>query len=151
MLLGVFVLFTMRINPRLWLQDFPADIQALVPPKTRAEQRQTIIWGIPLVALFVGIPLASTWLLKDQHGGELPFLVACGHAYGVFVVANLFDLLIIDWLGFALTDPQRPPFPGTEGAAGYRDYAFHARGFLKGMLIGVVFALPVGAVVTWVL
>ena len=35
----VFVLGTLLWKPRIWLHDFPADIQALAAPKTDAEKR----------------------------------------------------------------------------------------------------------------
>ena len=44
--------------------------------------------------------------------------------------------------------PQKPPFAGTEGASGWRDYAFHFRGFLKGCVIGLIFATKVAGIVT---
>jgi hypothetical protein len=43
----IFVVGTLRWKPRLWLQDFPADIQAMAGPKTPAEKRLSQIVGIP--------------------------------------------------------------------------------------------------------
>jgi hypothetical protein len=39
-------------------------------------------------------------------------------------------------------DPRRPPIPGTEGAAGYRDFGFHARAFTKACAMSLLFAVP---------
>lgn len=63
---------------------------------------------------------------------------------------NLFDLVVIDWMGMHLIDPQNPPFPGAEGTHGYRDYRFHFIGFLRGSIMGIVLALIVSGIV-WLL
>ena len=40
---------------------------------------------------------------------------------------------------------KRVIIPGTEGMKGYKDYWFHARGALNGMLLGIPCALAAGA------
>jgi tetrahydromethanopterin S-methyltransferase subunit B len=57
------------------------------------------------------------------------------------MVFNLFDLLIADWLVFVKIQPKAIVLPGTEGMAGYKDYAFHFRGFLVGIVFSAVGAL----------
>lgn len=135
------------LKPRLWLHDFPADIQAKAPPKTAAERRQTLLLAVLFFAALLGTQFMLTARLHEALGAAFTPLTAFVHAYGMFFVVNLIDLVVIDWAGFALfVDPQRPPLPGTEGAAGYRDYAFHFYGFLKGCLIGIGYALVVALV-----
>jgi hypothetical protein len=143
-----FVLGTLLWKPRIWLHDFPADIQALAAPKTPAEERLTKLLGIPFMLLFFGLPLLLAWDLKSIFGADYSFLNAWLYGYALFFGVNLWDLIVLDWIGFALVDPQNPPFPGTEGARGYRDYAFHFYGFLKGCLIGLVFATFFAGVIT---
>ncbi|UCF59654.1 MAG: hypothetical protein JSV37_07745, partial [Anaerolineaceae bacterium] len=67
-----FYLFViLKINPRLFLQDYPEDIQGAVPQKSHEEKRQSILFGMPfLLLLFVGL-LISTLALKHQSGSEL--------------------------------------------------------------------------------
>ena len=36
---GVLILGSLYINPRIWLQDYPAEIRAKVPPNTPDEKR----------------------------------------------------------------------------------------------------------------
>ncbi len=143
----VFVVGTLRWKPRIWLHDLPADIQALAAPKTADEQRLTTILGAPFIVLFLGLPLLLTWDLKASLGADFSFFSAWLYAYALFVGVNLWDLIALDWIGISLVDPQRPPFPGTEGAAGWRDYAFHFYGFLKGCVIGLVFATFIATVI----
>lgn len=152
------IVFTIMVGviiwrfPRVFLHDLPADIQALVPPKTAREKRLTTILGVPLIATFMGLPLALLLAFKGNNGGELSFGIAFAYAYGIFLIVNLWDLIVIDWIAMTvLLNPQKPPLPGTEGAAGWRDYGFHFRGFLKGTVIGLVMMLPVAALAVYVL
>jgi len=62
---------------------------------------------------------------------------------------HLVDWLILDWLIVCTITPF-VVIPGTEGMAGYNNYAMHFRGFLIGMVIsvvmGVLIATPVMSV-----
>src|SRR5215813_13425690 len=131
-LLIVWLYLLGRTNPRIMLQDYPRDVQAAVPPKTVQERRQTIYWAIPLFLLFLGFPVAAA-LTAEAAGADLLTSTLC--AFGVGVVINLFDLLILDWLMFCTWTPQFVVLPGTEGLAGYKDYGLHFRGFLTGIVI----------------
>lgn len=137
------------INPRLWLQDYPKDIQALVPPKTEKEKKQTSLIGIPFLATLLLVPFLSTWMLKQANNGEISFPVLFANAFGVFWIGNLWDLLVVDWLIGCTFTPKFIIFPGTEGAAGYKDYAFHFRGFLIGTVISVIIGLVVAGIVSF--
>jgi hypothetical protein len=133
-----------RTNPRIMLQDYPRDVQAAVPPKTAQERRQTVYWAIPLFLLFLGFPLAAA-LTAQAAGGDVLTSALC--AFGVGVVINVFDLLILDWLMFCTWTPSFVVLPGTEGLAGYKDYGLHFRGFLTGIVISAALsAIIAGAV-----
>lgn len=130
------VVGTILWKPRIWLQDFPADLQALMPPKTEGEKRLTVLFAVPFFAILFGGLGWSAVRYGTDHG-VLWMLI---HVYLVWQIVNLFDLIVIDWGGMMLIDPQHPPFPGTEGAHGYRDFAFHFLGYLKGSVMGIVLA-----------
>jgi len=133
-----------RTNPRIMLQDYPRDVQAAVPPKSAQERRQTVYWAIPLFLLFLGFPLAAA-LTAEAAGGDVLTIALC--AFGVGVVINLFDLLILDWLMFCTWTPSFVVLPGTEGMAGYKDYGLHFRGFLTGIVISAALsAISTGVV-----
>ena len=136
--LGAILLLILRINPRLMLQDYPEDIKAGVPPKTPEERRKALPLAIPFFAALVGIPLHSTWLLKQQNGGQITLWAAFTNTYGVFMLFNLFDLVVLNWLMFCTLTPKFVVIPGSEGMAGYKDYAMHFRGFLIGCLLGII-------------
>jgi hypothetical protein len=141
------ILGSVRANPRLWLQDFPADIRDAVPPKTPAEKRQSLIWGIPLLATFLGIPLLSClWLARQT--GTASFGLLWLDAFGVLMIFNAFDLLVIDWVVVCWLTPSFLVIPGTEGFAGYKNYWHHFRGFLIGTA-GLASVATIVATVVW--
>jgi hypothetical protein len=50
------------------------------------------------------------------------------------------DLLVFDWLIMNTWTPSFVVYPGTEGFAGYKDYMFHARAHVRGLVGLLVFA-----------
>ena len=146
---SLIIIFSLKANPRMWLQNYTEEIQAQVPPKTKKEERQGLLVGIPFLLFLFGIPLASTFLFETQSGGEVSYLLLAAHAFGVSMVFNLVDLLLLDWLMFCVVTPDFLVIPGTEGAAGYHDYGYHFRAFLTGTLISIVAGLVFGALVYW--
>jgi hypothetical protein len=142
-LFSAIILSMVLVNPRLMLQDYPKDVQAAVPPKTAAEKRQTLYWGLPLWVFLLGCPtLAALWV-KAAHGGFLDIFAA---AFGVLFLSNLVDWLILDWLIFCTITPSFAVLPGTEGMAGYKNYGMHFRGFLIGTALALVIALIITAI-----
>ena len=133
-------------NPRLMLQDYPKDVQAAVPPKTEAEQRETVWWAVPFLTLLFGLPLAAAVLARRQVP-DLTFAGGFANAFIVLLAFNAFDWLVIDWLVFCTFTPRFAVLPGTEGMAGYRDYGLHFRGFLIGFGISVAASVAIGGLV----
>ncbi len=137
---------TMAYNPELWVHDFPPDIRAKYGPVSERTKRQKKWISLPFMLILFGILVASLVEVPRLSGGGLRFLPAFVHIYIVFMTFNLFDLLVIDWLIGILLQPRMMILPGTEGLAGYRDYAFHLRGFLKGTVGGLVACLVLAGI-----
>ena len=150
LIVSVFIVVTLRLNPRIWLQDYPQDIQSRVLPKTEKEKRLSLILGIPFLILLIAVPFLSTLVLKHQHHGTLSFISLALHAFGVVFVFNVVDWLVLDWLMFCTITPKFVVIPGTEGAEGYKNYWFHFRGFLIGTVFSAGAGLIIGAVVSFV-
>ena len=148
-LASIFIVITMRLKPRIWLQDYPDDIQALVPPKTEEEKRVSLVLGIPFLILLFAVPFVSTLALKSRHQGDVSFLLLAANAFGVAFVFNVVDWLVLDWLMFCTLTPRFVVIPGTEGAEGYKNYWFHFRGFLIGTVFSAVAGLVIGAMVSF--
>jgi len=140
-----YIIITFLINPRIWLQDYPQDIQDLLPPKDEREKRLSLILGIPFLILLVGIPLVSTILLKKYNPGFSYFSLAF-NAFGVAFAFNIVDWLVLDWLMFCTITPAFIVLPGSEGSAGYQDYKYHFRGFLIGTALSIVSGLIFGGI-----
>jgi hypothetical protein len=143
---SIYLIITMRINPRIWLQDYPQDVQDRVPPKTEQEKRLSLILGVPFVILVVTVPLISTFSLRNQADG-VSYLALLGNAFGIVFAFNLVDWLVLDWLMFCTLTPQFVVIPGTEGMAGYKDYAYHFRGFLKGTVLSAMAGAAIAGIV----
>jgi hypothetical protein len=136
-------------NPRLFLQDYPEEIQAKVPPKTAREKRLSLVIGIPFMILLLIVPFISTLTLKNQQTEYAGLLALFLNAFGVIFIFNLFDLLILDWLVFCTLTPRFFVIPGTEGMAAYKDYGYHFRASLIGTLLSLIGGLLIAGIVFW--
>jgi hypothetical protein len=81
------------------------------------------------------------------HAEPMTFMEAFLSSFLILMFFNLVDLLILDWLLFVTIQPRPIILPGTEGMAGYKDYAFHFYGFLKGVMISAIMSVIVAGVV----
>lgn len=131
------------INPRIALSDYPPDVQAAVPPRTKEELRDGVLLSIPILLACVAVPLFSTWMLAEQSGGAIPYWIAVVTIFGVHLVFWLFDLIVLDILMFCTWTPRFLVIPGTEGMPGYKDWRMHVRGHVTTglLLLGAVAAL----------
>jgi hypothetical protein len=135
------------IEPEMWLNDYPPDIRAKHGPQSPSARRLAWLLGTPVLAVALGIVALAT---RDLLGtGVFGFASIFLHTFVVLTVFNLVDLVLIDWLLFVKIQPRFVILPGTEGSAGYDDYAFHAKAFIKGSLGIVVLSALVAGVVTW--
>jgi len=132
--MAALVLGLLRINPEILLKDYPPDIQEKYGPMSERSKRQRIPVAIVLGAVVLGIVIASFATVREQRGGNISFLTAFVHLFVMFSVFNVVDLLLLDWLVVAI-GPRWVVLPGTEGSAGYKDYWFHFRGFLIGIVL----------------
>jgi hypothetical protein len=71
--LSAALVLMLHLNPRLALSDYPEDVKAAVPPRTRRELRLGVALTIPMLIVAVGIPLYSAWLVRAQSGGDLTY------------------------------------------------------------------------------
>ncbi|MBD8497351.1 nitroreductase [Paenibacillus arenosi] len=135
------VLLSLYYNPRLWLQDFPKDIQQMTLPKTKREKQQTIFLTILIFILFLAPFFTSLYVDNEQIALWPVFF----HFFFIFNIVSLVDLVILDWLIICFFTPSFLIIPGSHGAKGYKDYWFHFVGALKGTFICAAFALILAA------
>lgn len=68
------------------------------------------------------------------------------HVFMLFFVVNLYDMLVLDWGIFCHSQKLR--IPGTEDMdKDYKDYLFHAKGAMKGTVIGIIVAMLSGIII----
>src|SRR3990170_633538 len=130
------------------LRDYPPDVQAEHGPMSDRSHRQKLLVAILVLAETFGVIVASLGhILDDAHAAGL-FPAMFVHFFVMFSVFNVLDWLVLDWLIVVSLRPSFLILPGTEGMAGYRDYAFHFRGFLIGIPITLAASLVLAALVT---
>ena len=143
--LSFIVLGGMTLNPRLMLTDYPPEVQAHLPPMTAPEKKQQHIMGVFFFVFALGLLLYSDAQLIARSG-EKSFLPLFVNTYLVFVVANLFDLMVLDYLILIVLKPKFLFVPGAEALEQYNTFTYHFKGFLKGMVYGIVLSLVVALV-----
>ncbi len=146
---SITILGILRFNPRLFLQDYPDEIQAAVTPKTDLEKRQSLKTGIPFLLILLAVPFISTLILKRESGEMISFFTLFLNAFGVAFLFNLVDLLVLDWLLFCYITPGFLVIPGTEGMGEYKDYGYHFRAFLIGTVLSIAGGLVIAGLVVF--
>ncbi len=93
--------------------------------------------------LFFSIILA----IVAYFSGCRSFLETFIHVFMLFFSVNIYDMVVLDWGIFCHSKKLR--IPGTEDMdKDYRDYLFHAKGAIKGILLGIIVA-TLSAAMVW--
>jgi hypothetical protein len=143
---SLWLILALKVNPRIFLHDYPAKIQQKVPKKTRAERNLSYVFGVPFMLWLLVVPFFSTLSLKEQ--GEAVFGALWLNAAGVAWVFNIVDWLILDWFMFCTLTPRFVIIPGSEGMEEYKDYGFHFFGFLHGTVYSVIGGLVIAVIIS---
>jgi len=153
LVMSAIIVLSLRRNPMIWAERAPEDIKQAVGPIDEHARQQRRTFGILTLLFLLLILILSIYRLNAIQGG-LTFWSVFLNVFIVVMVWNLVDLLIIDWLLLVIIQPKFIFIPGTEGLAGYKDFAFHFRGFLKGIIYSVVIGLLLAGItmlVVWIL
>lgn len=127
---GVFLVLaigTLSVDARICAHDYPPDILAAVDEIPSLPLWATLFFGAALLMIFLGGPLFSARLLRRDLHGQLSFRAAFLHTIVLFLFLNVVDLVIADWGLILVLQPDFVIIPGTEGMAGYSDYAHFFR------------------------
>ena len=96
-------------------------------------------------SLIIGIPvLANAWLAARV--GEQPFSIYFLVSYGVFFFANLWDLIVFDYV---LVVRFRPSFLTLPDTPYYTTMQPHIRGWFRELIIGLVTSLVATSISFW--
>ena len=144
------LLVMVKINPEMMLNDYPPDIKAQYGPASEKTKQQRKPYVLLFLLILLGVPILSILRLDQMIAGVPSFLEVFVNIFTLFLVFNIVDLLILDWLIFCAITPRFIVLPGTEGMAGYKDYGFHFRGFLIGITVCLVSGLVFAGIATLV-
>lgn len=144
LLASIWVMGALRYNPRLFLRHYPKEIREAAPPMTKAERKISKLVGLPYIALLFAIPIYST-LVFDRIHPEADFIALAVHGFGVSMVFNILDLLVLDLLWLGALRPRWAMVPGTESVSFRFNTGDHVRGFLVGALLAVIVGLTAAA------
>jgi len=153
-LLTILLLAIMRgLNPRVWaFSDYPKAITDHVPPQTDRERKIGALTGIPFFILVIGFPIVSTMMLEGLYGGVLPLLDAFVNFFGIVMLGNLADFIILDYLIVGTITPDWVIIPGTKHMRDkeYKDFRReHARGHARALIPLAILSLLFAAAVVF--
>ena len=146
LVLGLSFLLIARINPEMWLNDYPPDIKEKFGSMSEKANRLRIILGIPVIVFMLGFPFFV--IVQFAQATSLTFWQVFGSLFFIYTFFNLFDMIVMDWLIFCTITPRRFVIPGSERHPAYKDYFFHFRGFLIGTFFSAVMGLIAAGIVT---
>ena len=149
--LTLLVLGSLYINPEMWLQDAPREIQEKHGPMSARAKGQRNWLVLAFALTIIGVVGVSLYQLPTVVGGALTFLIVFVHLWIMFMLFNLVDLLLIDWL---IVEIIRPTFIAQSPLGqlmAERNYWHHFQGFLKGSVgISVATLLLAGLIMVGV-
>ncbi len=150
LLLGSLMLASFALAPDMWVGDYPPDIREKYGQMSLKARRLRPVVATAFLATIMVVVALSLARLHRLTETNLSFGTSSLSTFIVLMVFNVIDLVVADWLVFVTIQPKAIILPGTEGLAGYKDYGFHFRGFLIGILFSAAGAL-VSALLTVVL
>jgi hypothetical protein len=145
-IISVLLIGALWLNPEIMLNSYPPDIRKKYGPMNQRTKPQRLLVALLLGAVGLGIVATSFREVRTNAAGNIPFLNAFVHLFVMFSVFNVVDLLLLDWPLVAIV-PSFFVLRGTEGMPGYKDYGFHFRGFLIGIVIVLVISGLVAGIV----
>jgi hypothetical protein len=132
----IIVLGGLRHDPRIFTDDAPKPLQALLGPMSPETRRRRAWWATLMLVAVVG--LSARLMMEMPNTADLwDRLLA---AYVMFEVFNLYDAIVLDIGVILLWAPDWAFVPGTKNHPSLRDWKFHVRAFLTGVIIGMPFA-----------
>lgn len=132
------------LSPDVMLRGYPPDIKAKYGPISVRGAKVRRPMALLLFVILFGTVIAALSHLAQIT--PLTFVTAFMGTFIVLLTFNLVDLVILDWLIFVTLQPRFFILPGTEGLAGYKDYAFHFKAFLRGVVLCLIASAVVAGV-----
>lgn len=130
---GSLILASLHRNPRIWIGDAPKELQDAAIPLSDPEKRQRLTWALPIIISMFGIiPAAAVWINRIADFSYIDGFLFLWIAWMVF---NLFDLLIIDWMVVVWWHPAWTYPAELSHLQHINNYGFHFKAFLQGCVL----------------
>lgn len=128
-ILSIMILGSTYYNPRLWLNDYPKDIQKVVLPKSINEKTNVLFRNYLQYyslrnAFSFYIYTTSPWKII-VYWGLFTYFWDCNDFQFSRFINNRLAYILLDYSRFVV-------IPSTEEMKGYKDYKFHLRGAIAG-------------------
>ncbi len=144
---GVLALFITGILVVQYLIGFENSLRDEAGNLEAGRSRTGLLLSILVFALLIGVPAIAIGL-AERAGVSLSFLEMWAGAYAIFFLANLYDLVIVDYV---LVVRHRPGFiSGLPDTPYYTTMKPHVQGFARGLVIGLLISL-ISAAIAWFL
>ena len=134
---SAWIIAALRYNPRLFLQYYPKEIREAAPPLRPYERMTGRVIGLPFLVLLMAVPIYSTVTFAQRHA-DADFLACTVHGFGVSMIFNTVDLLVLDLLWLGTLRPNWAMIPGTEHVRVHFNYGHHFRGFAVGTMLSLI-------------
>ncbi len=145
-LMSALFLTAAYLNPEIMLRGYPPDIKAKYGPSSEKTSQQRKPMALLLFVILFGTLIFSIVQLADVSSEPLTLTTIFLSTFVILLTFNLVDLLIIDWLVFVTLQPKFIILPGTKGMAGYKDYGFHFKAFLRGTVLCLIASLVMAGI-----
>lgn len=141
------ILPTQYKNPIKYIMSYPPEIrkrvESLPEYKNTVKSTEKIHILKKLIAVFVCITLLAA---VAYFSGAKKFETAFSHVFILFLAVNLFDVIVLDIGVFCHSKKLR--IAGTEDMdKEYKNYLFHVKGGIKGIVLGSVISLLSASIV----
>ena len=144
--LSALFLAAARLNPEIMLRGYPPDIKAKYGPGSEKTMQFRKPMAFLIFVILFGTLIFSIIRLADVSSEPLTLTTIFLSTFIILLTFNLVDLVIIDWLVFVTLQPKFIILPGTEGMAGYKDYGFHFKAFLRGTVLCLIASLVIAGI-----
>lgn len=135
------IAYALRVYPFTLEHDYPEDVRnvANIQKPSSIEKRKGMIFSVLSLILLLGLLVAFGVLGHKQKPIHLPHLFL--HIWMISMSWNMVDLVIVDWLLICMCSCKYFVLPNTEAYRGNKNYVFHFKGFLKGIVAMSIVAL----------
>ena len=142
---GVGIVASVLIKKEVWLHDYAPEVQQrfleLNPDFVRADKKENNV-RLVIAKILVGLLFAAVLSVMVFFAGAVTFLTGAVYSYIIWLVVNVFDVIVLDMLVFPYW--KRIRLPGTEDMDS--EYAGNWRKHIVDGFYGMIIGIPVACV-----